>query len=94
MKITIIWSSPNTDGLSASAKKAIVRGASSAGASDCEYHLNGKDLELCGACGNGWGLCASTGACVIRDDFQKLYEKLVSSDGIVFVSAVYWHDMT
>ena len=28
------------------------------------------------------------------DDFQGLYEKMQAADGVVFVTAVYWHDVT
>ena len=29
-----------------------------------------------------------------NDDFAEIYQKLQEADGIIFVSAVYWHDMT
>ena len=31
---------------------------------------------------------------VIQDDFADIYQSLSNSDGIVFISAVYWSDMT
>ena len=31
---------------------------------------------------------------VLNDDFEEIYKKLADADGIVFVTAVYWHDMT
>ncbi len=59
-----------------------------------EIHLNRKNLEHCRACGNGWGTCNKNGACIIQDDFTDVYQKLAESDGIVWISAVYWSDMT
>lgn len=94
MHVLVIWSSPNTDGLTAQAKDRVVSGLARAGASVETVHLNRLRLEHCRACGRGWGLCQSQGRCVIRDDFAALYEKCVAADGIVFVSAVYWHDLT
>ena len=93
-KVTVIWSSPNTYGLTASAKDAFMRGLADAGAEAEEIHLNSRKIEHCRACGNGWGTCSKTGTCVIPDDFAELYETLAAADGIVWISAVYWSDMT
>ena len=54
-KVTVIWSSPNTEGLTASAKNQIMKGLEEAGAQVEEIHLNEKKLEHCRACANGWG---------------------------------------
>lgn len=94
MKIAVIWSSPNTDGLTASAKNQIMEGIKSYGAEIDEIHLNRCHIEHCLACGDGWSTCRSQGKCVLKDDFTNLYERLVAADGIVFVSAVYWQDLT
>ena len=93
-KVTVVWSSPNTSGLTASAKNQFIQGLAGSGVQIYEVHLNKKHLEHCQACGNGWGICRTTGHCVIRDDFEEIYEILQDSDGIVFISAVYWSDMT
>lgn len=94
MKVTVIWSSPNNDGLTASAANNMILGLTEAGAEIVNIHLNEKHIEHCRACGNGWGSCNKTGTCVIKDDHQAIYDELSSSDGIVFVTAVYWSDMT
>lgn len=93
-KVVVIWSSPNTDGLTASAKDRFIKGLMNEGADIEEIHLNKRKLEHCKACGNGWGLCNKNGTCVIPDDFTDIYKSLSDSDGIVFISAVYWSDMT
>ena len=93
-KVVVLWSSPNTDGLTASAKNQIISGLEEAGAQVEEIHLNRKKLDHCRACGNGWGTCNKKGECVIRDDFAGIYEMLRDADGIVWISAVYWSDMT
>lgn len=93
-KVAVLWSSPNQDGLTASAKNQLIRGVEEAGAQIQEIHLNQKKLEHCRACGNGWGTCRQKGECVIHDDFAGIYRTLREADGIIWVSAVYWSDMT
>lgn len=93
-KVAVIWSSPNVDGLTASAKEQFIKGLANAGAEIEEIHLNKRNIEHCKACGNGWGTCNKTGTCVIRDDFTDIYKSLSEADGIVWISAVYWSDMT
>lgn len=93
-KVAVVWSSPNEGGLTASAKDQFIKGLSEAGAEVNEIHLNSRKLEHCRACGNGWGSCNKTGNCVIKDDFSDIYETLKEADGIVWISAVYWSDMT
>ena len=93
-KVVVLWSSPNADGLTASAKDRFISGLKEAGAEVQEIWLNKKEIGHCRACGNGWGTCNKTGACVIRDDFAEIYEALKEADGIAWISAVYWSDMT
>ena len=93
-KVVIVWSSPNDDGLTAAAKNRIKDGLAEAGVQAEEVHLNQKKLEHCRACGNGWGTCRIKGSCVIRDDFEDIYHTIAGADGIVWISAVYWSDMT
>ncbi len=94
MKIAVIWSSPNTNGLTASVKNSFIEGVVGAKCEIDEIHLNKMNLETCRACGNGWGTCPSAGKCVINDGFESIYARLREADGIVFVTAVYWSDMT
>ena len=95
MKVAVLWSSPNKDGLTASAKDQMIAGLRKAGAEVDEIHLNSMRVEHCRSCGNGWGTCNKLGTCAIRnDDFAEIYERLKIADGIVWVSAVYWSGMT
>ena len=93
-RVAVVWSSPNKDGLTASAKDQFLSGLADSGVQVDEIHLNGKKLEHCRACGDGWGSCRNNGSCVIKDDFVEIYETLKEADGIVWISAVYWSDMT
>lgn len=94
MTTAVVWSSPNRNGLTASAKERIISGIQNYGSEVDEIHLNALRVKLCQACGNGWGTCRANGSCILSDDFADIYERLVRADGIVFVTAVYWHDMT
>lgn len=94
MKVAVVWSSPNKDGLTAAAKNQFIAGLQKAGAEIDEIHMNALKIEHCKACGNGWGTCKAKGTCMIKDDFADVYERLVQADGIVFVTAVYWSDLT
>lgn len=94
MKVAVIWSSPNRDGLTAGAKNHVIAGLRKAHAEVDEIHLNRLKIEHCRACGDGWGACRSQGACVLQDDFGPVYERLAAADGIVWISAVYWSDLT
>lgn len=94
MKVSVIWSSPNSDGLTNSAAQMIMKGLENEGVVINEIWLNRKNIAHCLACNNGWGACRENGKCCLKDDFADVYEALTESDGIVFVSAVYWSDMT
>lgn len=93
-RVAVVWSSPNADGLTASAKNQIMIGLKDARCEVTEIWLNRKNLENCRACGNGWGTSRTKGTCVIQDDYDGIYQTLAKSDGIVWISAVYWSDMT
>ena len=94
LKVAVIWSSPNQDGLTASAKDRFADGLRDAGVQVQEIHLNRKVIGHCRACGDGWGTCRTQGTCVIQDDFADIYRTLAEADGIVWISAVYWSEMT
>lgn len=65
MSILVIWASPNTDGLTATAAENIRKGIEDAGAVPELLHLNRQPIRSCLACGDGWGDCQAKGSCVI-----------------------------
>ena len=93
-KVIVLWSSPNANGLTAGAKNALLAGLRSGGADAREVQLNRLRILPCRACGDGWGPCRTDGSCILEDDFAALYDALAEADGIVFVTAVYFHDLT
>lgn len=94
MSIPIIWCSPNQDGLTAACKEAALRGVSSAGKSVEPIQLNALSIERCRVCGNGYGDCKEKGTCVIDDDLAEVYQKMVDAEAVVFITPVYWHDLS
>ena len=39
---------------------------------------------------DGCDFCVETGACVIKDDMQPIYPKLLAADALVLASPIYW----
>lgn len=93
MAILVIWSSPNTEGLTAASKSQIIHGIQAAGKEVEEIHLNRMKIDRCLACGNGWGNCQVKGTCILPDAFESVYASMREAEGIVFVTPVYWHDL-
>lgn len=94
MKIMILTSSPNKDGLTASCGNIAEAAAKEAGAETLQVNLNDLNMGSCHACGNGWGPCLSKHECQVLDDFQTLHKNLKEYDAFVIVTPVYWGDMS
>ena len=91
-KVIVLLGSPRKKGNSTVLAKQIIHGVESAGAKVETVYLNGLNIKPCQAC----YACKkenSTG-CVIDDDMQSLYPKLVESDAWVIASPVYWFNMS
>jgi len=94
MDILIISSSANTDGLTASCTRAAREGISQGGAEPQEVGLNDLTIGSCKACDHGWGTCRDEHYCKVLDDFQVLHERVLKADAFVFVTPVYWGDLS
>ena len=94
MKMMIITASPNIDGLTAACGHAAMKGAVEAGAEAVAVNLNKLNIGSCHACGNGWGPCLNRHQCQIEDDFQQLHDRMSEAEGYVFVTPVYWGDVS
>ncbi len=70
--------------------ETVLDGAKSAG---CEVELVDLcklNIEYCNAC----GVCHKRGKCCKKDDFQSLYRKIISADGLVIGSPNYFRSVT
>jgi multimeric flavodoxin WrbA len=94
MKVIVISSSPNKDGLTAACAAAAVEGVLQAGGHAEEVRLNDLQVGMCAACDNGWGPCREDHECQTEDDFQALHARLRQADAYVLVTPVYWGEMS
>src|SRR5664280_1744764 len=94
MKIMILTSSPNKDGLTAACGAEAQIGARLGSADASKVNLNELNISSCHACGNGWGKCLDKHTCQVEDDFQKLHAAMAGADGYIIITPVYWHDMS
>jgi multimeric flavodoxin WrbA len=91
MKLLIISGTPKKDGLCAS----LVQAAKEAGGEKCGLvSLSDLKLEGCRACGDGWGSCLNSHICVIGDGFNELKTSLAEYEGYVFITPVYWGEVS
>jgi multimeric flavodoxin WrbA len=94
MKVLVIHSSPNLDGLTAACSAAAAEGARAAGAEVAEIRLNDLAIGSCEACGDAWGTCRSIHECQVEDDFQTLHAQTCAADALILVTPVYWGEMS
>jgi multimeric flavodoxin WrbA len=94
MKVIVISSSPNMEGLTAACAGAAVGGALEAGWQAEQIRLNDLQVGMCEACNNGWGTCLSDHECQVADDFQPLHAQVLEADALVLVTPVYWGEMS
>ncbi|MBS4022583.1 MAG: flavodoxin family protein [Dethiobacter sp.] len=93
-KIMVITSSPNSDGLTAACGEEARQGAQDGGADTVHFCLNDLEIGKCSACGSGWGTCRQEHYCQVEDDFQKLHSAMGDMDAFIFITPVYWWDLS
>ncbi len=94
MKVLVFSSSSNTDGLTAACAVAAREGIQQAGSEAEEIRLNDLSIGSCAACDDGWGTCRNAHHCDVLDDFQPLHARTLKADAYVFVTPVYWGDLS
>jgi multimeric flavodoxin WrbA len=86
-KVLILKGSPRERGNSAVLADRVGAGATEAGMQVESVSLQSMDIRACDGC----ELCKETGVfCVIEDDMQNLYPKLIEADVLVLASPIYW----
>jgi multimeric flavodoxin WrbA len=91
-KILVLLGSPRKKGNSNTLADRIIKGAETAGGTVERVYLHGQNIAPCNAC-YGCQKKDSKG-CVIDDDMQPIYRKLVESYAWVIASPVYWFTMS
>jgi len=89
-KITAIYGSPRRKGNTSVLLKRAVQGATDAGAEVDEIVL--RDLKM-SPCLEIYG-CKKDGQCVIKDDFHDVRNRLLSSDGIMLASPIFFYTVS
>jgi len=92
MKVLVMHSSPNKEGLTAACANAAMEGVQLAGGEAELVRLNDLNIRHCQACDDGWGKCRSEHECDKQDDFQALHARIAEFDAYVLVTPVYWHE--
>ncbi len=82
-----IRGSPRKNGNSDLLLDQVLRGATDAGAVTDDFRCARFKISGCLECGG----CEETGKCVIDDDMQKLYPRLLKADAIVLAVPVFFY---
>jgi multimeric flavodoxin WrbA len=88
--ILAVYGSPRRKGNTSLLLKEAVRGASDAGAHIDEVVL--RDLQM-SPCLEIYG-CAKTGRCIMQDDFQGLYDRLLACEGLMLASPIFFYTVS
>ena len=94
MKILIISGTPKNDGISDSLVKAAASAVSESGAEGEVVKLSEHNISRCKMCGDGWGTCSGGHECEHDDSFNKLQEKVREADAFVYITPVYWGEVS
>jgi multimeric flavodoxin WrbA len=89
-KIIAIYGSPRRRGNTAALLKKAVEGARDSGAELEEIVL--RDLKI-SPCLEIYG-CTQSGECAIKDDFQKVRDKILDAQGLMLASPVFFYTVS
>jgi multimeric flavodoxin WrbA len=90
MKVLAIYGSPRKGGNTDLLLDETVKGAQSAGAEVATVRCCDLKMEGCIECGS----CDGTGECVVEDDMQIVYPRLLEADAIVLASPMFFYGIT
>ena len=68
----------------------VLEGAQETGHNVELISLKGKNIKFCIGCMS----CANTGKCVLQDDVNEIREKVKNADTLVFVTPIYYYEMS
>lgn len=86
MQVVAFSASPRIGGNSETLLDCIIEGLESGGAEVRKIRTHSLSISPCNGCGG----CERDGRCVIEDDFQGVSDLLISCDGVVFASPLYF----
>ena len=95
MKMLALSGSRNRQGRTAQAINALTEGFVKRGGTAESLFLIDFKMERCRQCElDGWGICRSTGTCIIEDDFASVVDRMKVADIMVFATPVYFADLS
>ena len=86
LRILGIAASPRGDGNTDLLLREVLRGAADAGAQTEFLALRSVQMRPCIEC----NACQKTGRCAVQDGMTPIFDKLVTADGLVFASPVFF----
>ncbi len=89
-KVVAIYGSPRRKGNTALLLQEAVRGAREEGAEVEEFVL--RDLKM-SPCLEIYA-CKNSGRCAIQDDFQKVYDSILESRGVMLASPIFFYSVS
>jgi len=90
MKVLGLFGSPRRGGNTDLLLEEMLKGAQSRGARIERVFLSDWDISDC----REYRICETTGNCVIQDQMQELYPKLMDADYIILASPIFFYGIT
>jgi len=90
MKVLGIFGSPRKGGNTELLLEELLKGAAKEGASVERLYLSDFTIIPCKECHG----CDNTGSCVILDDMEKIYPKLLEADVVILASPIFFYGVT
>lgn len=89
-RVLVISTSLRKGGNSETLADEFIKGAKEAGHEVEKISLSGKKIGFCQGC----LACLKTGACVLKDDANRIAEQVFNEDVLVFATPVYYYEMS
>lgn len=89
MKVLGLFGSPRRDGNTDLLMQELLKGAVSTGAEAEKIYITELEIAPCGE----HMTCQKTGECIIQDDMQGLYARLLSADVVVLAAPIFFYNL-
>ncbi len=89
-KVLVITTSLRAKSNSDRLAEELIRGAKDAGHGVEQISLKGKEIRFCIGCLS----CQKTQKCVLKDDAVQIAEKVKEAETLVFVTPIYYYEMS
>ncbi len=90
MKVLGLFGSPRRGGNTDLLLEEMLKGAQSKGAEIERIFLSHLDISGCRECRS----CETTGNCVVQDQMQEIYPKLMEADYVILASPIFFYGVT